>query len=389
MTYKYDQKELISIGEPALGSIYDQEEIGVVNKVLKKSMDPSIGFYAAGETIEFEREFSKLCNSKYAIAVNGAGGAIDIVIRSLNIKEGDEIISCLINFPGTHLSIIGSGAKLVLAEPDPQTLNLDPTDLKKRLTKKTKAVVITYMNGLAANMDQIKSVINNSKLFGKDKPKIIVDAARALGTTFKDSHVGPEAWATVFSFQSKKALSTLGEGGMIVTDDSNLDHILRQFRSFGKNENWGSNYKMTKIQAAVGSVQLRKLQKLIKMRRKIAEQRNKILSKISEISIQQDTEYSKNSYYLYTLILPPNQKGLKRDKLMQYLRTEYGIGTVVGNKPTYKSNIIIKEKIAGQLLPVAEDLGERIICVSTHPILTKKTNQYVIDSFLKAYDKVF
>ncbi len=389
MAYKYNQKDLISIGEPALGTVYNQEEIDVVNNVLKKSMDPSVGFYAAEETLKFEHEFSKLCNSKYAIALNGAGGAIDIVIRSLNIKDGDEIISCSINFPGTHLSIIGNGAKLVLAEPDPLTLNLDPTDLKGRLTKRTKAVVITYMNGLAADMDSINSVINSSKLFGKDKPKVIVDAARALGTTFKRHHIGPEAWATVFSFQSKKTLSTLGEGGMVITNDSDLELALRQFRSFGKNENWGSNYKMTKIQAAVGSVQLNKLPKLVDKRRRLAEQRNQFFSKIPEISIQQDTEYSKNSYYLYTLILPPNPKGTKRDKLMQHLKNGYGVGTVVGNPPTYKSNSLIKKRVIAQQLPIAEDLGERIICVSIHPLLTKKTNLYVIDSFLKAYEKAF
>jgi len=386
---KIKQRDLILSGEPPLGSVYDQKEIDVVLKVLQDSMNPKIGFYAEHETNKFELKFSHLCNTKYTIAFNGAGGALDLVIRSLNIVQGDEIISCSINFPGTHLSILGNGAKLILSEPDPLTLNLDPDDLINRLSKKTRAIVVTYMNGLAADLDSIKEVINKSKLYGKEKPRIIVDAARAIGTIYKNNHVGKEAWASVFSFQSKKTITTLGEGGMVVTDDDNLNTVLRQFRSFGKNESWGSNYKMTKIQAAVGIVQLKKLKKLVNMRRKLAKQRNKILSRLSGITIQKDTSYSKNSYYLYTLILPPNKNGDKRDQLMQSLKTEYGIGTVVGNPPTYRSNSLIKKSVRGQVLPIAEDLGERIICISSHPLLNKATNKYVADSFVKAYGKIF
>lgn len=383
------QRHLISYGEPPLGSIYDQKEVEIVNKVLLESMIPSVGFYAEKETSEFELEFSKICDTKYAIAFNGAGGALDLVIKSLNINEGDEIISCSLNFPGTHLAIIGNGAKLVLSEPDPLTLNLDPLELEKHLTNKTKAVVVTYMNGLAADMESIKKVIEGSKLFGKEKPKIIVDAARACGTTFKGNHVGKEAWATVFSFQSKKVITTLGEGGMIVTDDERLNTTLRQFRSFGKDKNWGSNYKMTKIQSAVGKVQLQKLASLVNLRRNLAEERNVAFSVLHDVSIQKDTNFSKSSYYLYTLILPNNKMGRKRDLLMESLKNDYGIGTIVGNPPTYKLNNLIKECTRGQVLPIAESLGERIICISIHPSITKETNQYIIDSFLKAYETIF
>lgn len=384
-----EQKELIQYGEPPLGSIYDQKEVQTVNRVLLESMRPNVGFYAERETSEFESEFSKLCNTKYAIAFNGAGGALDLLVRSLHITEGDEIISCSLNFPGTHLAIIGNGAKLVLCEPDPATLNLNPKDLEKHLTKKTKAVVVTYMNGLAADMDSIKNTIESSKLFGNEKPKIIVDAARALGTKFKSNHVGKEAWATLFSFQSKKVITTLGEGGMVVTDDETLNSNLRQFRSFGKNENWGSNYKMTKIQAAVGNTQLQRLNDLINLRRDLAGERNIIFSRFQDVSIQGDTDFSKNSYYLYTLILPENFLGSKRDQLMKLLKSDYGIGTVVGNPPTYKLNSLIKDHTHDQILPIAEDLGERIICVCIHPSITNETNQYIINSFTKAYGKIF
>ena len=144
---------------------------------------------------------------------------MDLILKALNIKSGDEIISCAINFPGTHLAIIESGAKLVLSEPDPETLNIDPHDVEKKLSKRTKAIVVTHMNGLAAETDLLRKVINGSKYFKykKERPKIICDAARACGTTYKSHHIGREGWATMFSFQSYKIITTLGEGGMVVT----------------------------------------------------------------------------------------------------------------------------------------------------------------------------
>lgn len=130
------QRKIFLRGEPNFGSIYDKEEIRTINKLLKESIDPSIGFIGDKETMLFEKDFCNLCNCKYAIALNGAGSAIDLVLKTLNIKKGDEIISCAINFPGTHLAIIGSGAKLILVEPVFSTLNIDPCDINYLKTQK-------------------------------------------------------------------------------------------------------------------------------------------------------------------------------------------------------------------------------------------------------------
>lgn len=376
-------------GEPSLGSIYDKEEIDTVNKVLLESMDPSVGFYAAKEIEEFEEEFKKLTSTRHAISFNGMGSALDLVIKALEIKPGDEIISCSINFPGTHLSVIGNGAKLILCEPDQKTINLDPYDVQKRLASRTKAILVTHMNGLAADIDLLKEIINQSSLFGENKPKIICDAARSIGTTYKGKHLGGEGWATLFSLQSKKLITTLGEGGMVTTDDDNLASTLTKWRSFGKFKTWGSNFKLTKLQAAVGKVQLKKLANLVNLRRELAEARHQAFSKIKGITLQTDTSYSQSSYYLYTMILPENKGGIKRDQLMKVLKEQYGIGSVVGNPPTYRLNELIKTVTAGQQLPLSDNLGERIICVCIHPAISAETNNFVIDSFTKAYETIF
>lgn len=374
------QKSLIQKGEPVLGSIYGKEEVITVNRLLKESMDPSTGFFDGKEIKCFETDFLSLCNCKYAVALNGAGVALDLALKALNIEPGDEIISCAINFPGTHLVIIGSGAKLVLCEPDPMTLNINPYDVEKRLSEKTRAIIVTHMNGLAAEIDWLKEIVNNYKYFKKEKPKIICDAARACGTTYKGHHVGRGVWATIFSFDSKKTITTLGKGGMVVTDDRELSDKL---------QNSGSNYKITEIQAAVGRVQLKKLKKMVNLRRVLAEERHRAFSLFPQINIQKDSVNSRNSYYLYTMILPENSRGIKRDKLINILKDDYGIGCAVGNPPTYKNNKLIKISTKGQNLPLSDSLGNRILCLCIHPAITKTTNDYIINAFIKSFETIF
>lgn len=380
-------KRIYSVGEVAFGSEYGEQEITAVIELLRESMVPTVGFRAAKEEREFELGFAELCGTDYAIAFNGAGAALDLILRSLEIQEGDEVVSCSINFAGTHLAIIGSGAKLILSEPDPTTINIDSNDLRQRLTDRTRAIVVTNMNGLAADMDQINRVIDD--VYGdREKPKVIVDAARAMGTTHNGRHIGAEAWATFFSFQSKKTLVTLGEGGMVVTNDAGLNALLTQYRSFGKGEGWGSNFKMTKLQAAVGRIQLEKLHRLVGRRRELALARNEAFSHIEGLTIQMDTQYSNSSYYLYTLILSEAMGSMKRDLLRGILAEKYGIGTVIANPPTYQSNKLIESHVRGQDLPIAESIGQRIICLPIHPAMTDEENEYIIESFLKACDEV-
>lgn len=246
------------------------------------------------------------------------------------------------------------------------------------------------MNGLAADIDAINKVLSASKYFKNgEKPKIICDAARALGTTYKSHHVGKESWATIFSFQSYKIITTLGEGGIVVTNDKKLADHLQDYRSFGRGQSWGSNYKMTKLQAGVGHTQLKKLKKLVRVRRLLAAQRHTVLLNYPEIEFQSDTSNSINSYYLYTIILPKNKNGDKRDTIIKILKDKFGIGCVVANRPTYQSNTLIKTHTRRQHLPISDDLGNRIICPVIHPLMTNKENKYIIDSFISTFKNIF
>lgn len=368
-----------------MGSWYTEEEYNVIKKVLDESKDWNNGFYAGEIRKEFENKFSEYLGVKHSLCINSGGTGMDLAMKYLDIKRGDEVISCAINFPGTHLSIIGAGAKLILCEPDNKTLNLDYKDLQNKLTKKTKAIVVTHMNGLSADMDKILECIRSYNKLENTKIKVICDAARACGARDNDSYVGCKGLLTIFSFQTKKLMTTLGEGGMIST---NNDHVLKKIyrmRAFGDGIDWGSNFHMTKVQAAVGIVQLRRLNEMNSCRITIANFRNEILNRNEKYVIPIQYENYKHVYYLYTIILNENYTSLQRDKLKKILEDKFRIGTVIGNKPTFYSNKLIRTSTKGQHLPTSESIGNRIICLPLHPLMTKDVNCYISESFLKSF----
>ena len=165
--------------------------------------------------VEFEKKFSEYIGKKYALSVNGCNSGIDIAMQVLELKPNDEVISSAINFYGTHLSILSTPAKLVLCDVDDKTLNISANSIKNNLTKNTRAVVVTHMNGVSADMNKIINIIKKYD----SNIVIIEDVARCCGASYDKKKVGCLGDISVFSFQSKKNISTLGEGGMIITNN--------------------------------------------------------------------------------------------------------------------------------------------------------------------------
>src|SRR3974377_1617551 len=152
-------------GEPDLGGWYTDAEIEAVIKSVQDSMDWRRGFLPHDELAAFEREFAAYIGARFALAVNGAGTGLDMVMRALDLRSGDEVVSCALNFAGTHLAILGQGGQLVLAEPDENTLNISPDDLVRRFSKRTRAIVVTHVSGLSADMDEIERAANTGAVF--------------------------------------------------------------------------------------------------------------------------------------------------------------------------------------------------------------------------------
>lgn len=363
--------------EPMFGSHYGEEEIEAAVKAIRSSLDPQVGFGFICEEIEqFERDFAAYCGTAHCLSICTASCGLDMAMTLLDLNPEDEVICPSINFRAAPMSILGRGAKLVLCEVDPATLCADPKDVEQRITPRTRAVLVTHMNGLSADMDALLEVAARHPNPQYGPPKVIGDAARACGGGYKGTKIGKVGWMTIFSFHTMKNMSTLGEGGAITTDDDSIMPRLIEMRQFG-HEHWGSSYKMTKVQAAVGSVQVRRLDDLIARRRRLAAARTALLQGIPDLVLPAEPLGHEHSYYMYTMMVSPHWTEEQRDALLRLLLEKYGVKCDVFNRPVHETVPFIARHTQGQRLPVSEGLGKRLFCPPIHPMMSEQDNEYV------------
>ena len=376
-------------GEPNLGSWYTESEINAVIKSIKESNNWWTGFGPNPKEIEeFENAFAKYCGAKYAVAINSCGTGLDMAMMCLDLKPGDEVISPAINYKAAHLSIIRAGGKVIFCDIDPKTLNLDPKDVEQKLTPRTRAICPVHMNGLSAPMDELLDIAQKHPHVKYGPLKIIGDAARSCGANYKGMKVGSKGWMTVFSFHTQKLMTTLGEGGMITTNDLDLTNRLRDIRQFGGENNWGSNYKMTKVQAAVGLVQLNRLDKMNSCRREVAQRRSQILKSVPELTLPYEPADSEHLYYVYAILVKPDWAGEKRDKIISLMREKFGIVCSISNTATYLRWPYIAEKCDIPKLKVTEEISKRLLCLPVHPLLTEDQELYICASLLEVLELI-
>jgi dTDP-4-amino-4,6-dideoxygalactose transaminase len=375
-------------GEPRLGGWYTEREINAVVKSIRDSMDWRKGFgFITKEITGFEKSYARYVGAKYAVSVATASIGLDMAMRCLELRPGDEVICPAINFKASHMAILGSGGKIVLCEVNPRTFNADPADVERRITRRTRAILPVHMNGLSAPMAELIAVARRHSRPGRPI-RVIGDAARAGGGGYRGGKIGKLGWMTVFSFHTMKLMTTLGEGGMITTDDPKVAKRLEDMRQWGGKHGWGSSYKMTHVQAAVGAVQLKRLDSMIARRVRLARLRSRMLEGIPELTLPFEPKDCEHTYYLYTLLVPGSWAGRKRDMLIDILRRKYGVGCMIGNPPVYWDSGLIAKSTKGQRLPLAESLGKRLFCPSIHPLMTDRQNEYIAAAVIEAVNKV-
>jgi len=390
---KRPKPERMFRGEPVLGSWYTEEEVEAVVKAVRRGMDWFVGFAGSAtfrdELDLFEKEFAEYCGTEFALAINGAGTGLDMAMMCLDLEPEDEVIVPAINFKAASLAVIGQGAKVVFCEVDPRTFNADPEDVERRITPRTRAIFPVHMNGLSAPMDDLLDIAERHPHPKHGPLKVIGDAARACGGGYKGTKIGKKGWMTVFSFHTQKLMTTLGEGGAITTDDPEVAKRVRAYRQFGAGANlWGTNYKMTVVQAAVGRVQLRRLDEMIARRVKLARERTEMLKDIPELTLPYEPPECDHTYYLYTVLVPKEWAGEKRDLLIKMMGEEFNVGCVVANPPVYETVPFIREHTKGQHLPLSEELGRRLFCVSLHPLMTPEENEYICAALSEVVDRL-
>jgi len=376
-------------GEPFLGGWYTGREIGAAVRAIRASMDWHIGFgFQVKEIADFERAFARYVGTRHAVAVATASIGLDVAMRCLDLKAGDEVICPALNFKASHLAVLGQGGSLVFCEVDPRTLNCDPADVERRITRRTRAILPVHMNGLAAPMNELLAVARRHSRPGRPPIRVIGDAARADGGGAQGAKIGKKGWMTVFSFHTMKLMTTLGEGGMITTDSAEVAARIRRVIQWGGDVEWGSSYKITRVQAAVGLVQLERLDAMIARRVRLARRRTALLAGTPGLPLPWAPPGFDHTYYLYTVLVPAAWAGRKRDAVVRLLRERYRVACAICNPPTYEGSAYIRGKTGGQRMRRSEELGARLFCPTIHPLMTEEQNEYIAAAVIEAMDRV-
>ncbi len=334
---------------------------------------------------EFEEKFALYAGSKYAVALSNCTTALHLSMIVAGIKEGDEVICPSMSYIATANSIVYVGATPVFAEVNPETYNIDPVDVVKRITPKTKAILIVHQIGLPADIDAFKKICKEHNLI------LIEDAACAAGSAYKGGKIGSHSDLVCFSFHPRKVITT-GDGGMIATNNEAYYNRLKLLRQHGMSVNdrvrhestkviiedhleVGYNYRMTDIQAAVGIKQLERLDSIIEGRRAIASKYLAAFSDIPFIRLPQEPEGYFTNWQSFSIYLKP-ECPVSRNELMQNL-LDLGIATRRGVMTTHRETAY---KNRGQQvnLPISEDAADRSIVIPLYVPMLNEDVDYVI-----------
>lgn len=360
---------MIPISKPLLG----EEEKEAINEVL------SSGFIAQGKKVEeFEREFANYINVDHAIAVANGTIALDVALKAVGIGSGDEVIVPDFTFISTANSILFQGAKPVFADVDDRTFTINPADVLKKITGRTKAIIGVHLFGHPFDMKAVKEITEEHNLI------LIEDCAQAHGAEYEGRKVGSFGEISCFSFYATKNMTT-GEGGMIVTNSDEIAKACRLLRNHGESQKYyhtilGYNYRMTEIQAAIGLVQLKKLDGFNERRIYNAEYFNGHIN-VRGLKLPCKRKGVKHVYHQYAVTMNDDFP-LSRDEFMQYLKNK-GIGCAIHyplpihEQPLYKRLGYTDENVQ---CPVATELSKKILSLPIHPALTEKDLIYIVET---------
>ena len=338
---------------------------------------------------EFEEKFAAYVGSKYAVAVSSCTTALHLAMIVSGIGPGDEVICPSMSYIATANCIRYVGATPVFAEIDPENYNLDASDVQKKITKKTKAILIVHQIGMPADIDTFRTIAARNNL------KLIEDAACAIGSSYKGEKIGSHSELVCFSFHPRKVIST-GDGGMITTSNPDYASRLKLLRQHGMSVNdrirhesksiifedhleLGYNYRMTDIQAAVGIKQLEKLDWIINERRKIASFYIEKLKNVSCLGLPLEKEGYISNYQSFSIYIKENCP-VSRNKLMEKL-FEKGISTRRGIMTAHRTSAY--HNISGNVnLPVSETTSDNSIIIPLYVPMDQSTMATVADSIL-------
>ena len=350
----------IPINVPLIG----KEEISAVTSILKNGALTSAANQGGKHVQNFEKSITSFVKSKYAVAVNSGTSALQAALYALDIKNGDEVLVPSFTFVATANAVISTGAKPIFVDILKENYTINPDELEKKITKKTRAIIPVHLYGNMADVDRLNEISKKYNI------PIIEDSAQSLGSMYKGKHSGTFFEMGCYSMYPAKVM-TAGEGGFVVTGNKKLKDRLLMIRNHGMIHGYdtkifGLNLRLPEINAAIATVQMKKLPNFLKIRKQNAELLTKLLSDL-KITLPRQRKNENVNWYLYTIALE------KRDKLLKKLN-EKGIGaasyypTPVHKTPFYKLNT---------KLPVTDWASSHVLSLPIHPKVTQKNIEFI------------
>jgi len=350
----------IAINVPMIG----KEEISAVTSVLKSSNLTSVSDEGGKYVQAFEKSVASFVKSKYAIAVNSGTASLQAALIALDIKKGDEVLVPSFTFVATANAIVSIGAKPVFVDILKENYTIDPNDLQKKITKKTRAIIPVHLYGNVANVERLSEIAKRYNL------TIIEDSAQSLGSTYKGKHTGTFFEMGCFSMYPAKVM-TSGEGGFVVTNNKKLRDKLLMIRNHGMIHGtvpkiFGLNLRLSEINAAIATIQIKKLPNFLKSRKKNAELLSKLIFDLN-IKLPHQQKNENVNWYLYTIATKNRDKLLKKlNKIGIEAKSYYSIP--VHETPFYK----LKTK-----LPITTWAASHVISLPIHPKVTQKNIEFI------------
>lgn len=397
-SYATDDGVKLKVPYSFFGSIYDEKEKNAAWQAMQQdtlTMGPQVA--------AFQDEFAAMCGVKHAFATTSCTTAMHVCTQAFGIGPGDEVIVTPNTFIATSLVILKEGGTPVYADINPKTFNIDPAEVEKKVTPKTKAIYVVHYAGQICDMDAIMKIAREHNLF------VLEDCAHAAGAEYKGRKAGSFGDVGCFSFHSLKNMTTCGEGGMITTNRDDLVDPIEKLRCMNlqnwENQkdywipshfdvvtvkgHWGNNYRMNEIQAAVGREQIKKLPMLNEKRREFAHRITEGIQGIPGVTPVYEDPNCYHIYHLYTLCVEEEILGATRDDFLRVLYREEGVQGILHYQPTYQFTGLREMGYEDHICPKAEKFFyRREMNLPMHPRLTDQEIKDTIAGIRSAAEKV-
>jgi dTDP-4-amino-4,6-dideoxygalactose transaminase len=358
---------------------FTQDEIDAATRVLTSG---KVNYWTGQEGRLFEAEFAAFAGCKHAIALANGSVALECALKALGVGPGDEVITASRTFIASASCAVMVGARPVIADVDRGSQNITAETVRKVLTPRTKAIIAVHLAGWPCEMDGILDLARERGI------KVVEDCAQAHGATYKGRPVGSLGDVAAFSFCQDKIMTTAGEGGMVTTNSTELWNTMWSLKDHGKSydavyhrehpagfrwlhESFGTNWRLTEIQSAIGRLQLRKLPRWVEMRREHADRLTECISELPGLQVTRPPEYIGHAYYKYYAFVRPEalRAGWSRDRILEEI-TARGIPCFSGScSEIYLEKAFPVEWRPESRLPVARELGETSLMFQVHPTL--------------------